>query len=740
MEPESVLVGLRRPESHQLPQRRRKRAQVAKACGSCRIRHIKCDNKMPCSNCTMSGSDCTNSDATTAFNLSQAHQEIAALRQKIGQLEAALESRSLEHNDPPTQLESTTPSSPAFSSAGAGIQPDVLKQYWGGIHFRPARSVKSLWLGPSSLYSYVQRLSAFMSLKLDQEHSANQLLPISASDNKLLDRPPADLNESLIHQLFPSICESPTKAVYLTPIQEDYFISHFWQTYHVSLFPILDEAQFKQHYQSLWIAGGKERRASSLVDIVVAMCMQYHISTLPLASQGFLVDGKDALVAGRWHYWRGQTLLTYELESPSISTLQCHLLCAVYLCGGSFHNMMDTAVSIAARTAYILGLHVDPPSSMPEPEREMRRRLWWAVYVMDSKAGMKLGRPFRLSDSHAMPALPSDSFEAATMSGSTFVPIGENTTWLSFNLHQTKLYVTIRAAYNSFFDKDFHLQNGQTIWDDPRALQASAEVLAQCTPRLQVWSDSVPDALKLLRQGNGKPFSTGGMPLLLEQFAPPWLQRQRVLLELTYHHLCINLYRPMISFSCKPSPGGLVEDLAMRSAAHAISLSKITHQVLEETSILDGWHEAFYCQWNAAMTLIGAIMVYPYSSVAAEIKGAIGLAVSVFENFGAKFPVAANAMKIIQCLLIKADLLAEQDLDWNHNDDLASSAATLWDDLSSLRRGHPCNDNSVPYTVDGNANMGQSALDLLDLAVDVDFWNSVDMLWPEANYRLGVTC
>ncbi|KAL4972403.1 fungal-specific transcription factor domain-containing protein [Aspergillus desertorum] len=470
------------------------------------------------------------------------------------------------------------------------------------------------------------------------------------------------------------------------------------------------------------------------------MCMQYHISTLPLAFQGFLVDGKDALVAGRWHYWRGKNLLTYELESPSISTLQCHLLCAIYLCGGSFHNMMDNAVNIAVRTAYILGLHVDPPSSMPEPEREMRRRLWWAVYLMDSKAGMKLGRPFTLSDSHDMPALPSDSFEAATLSGSTFAPIGENTTWLSFNLYQTKLYMEIRAAYNAFYSNDFHLHDGQTIWDDPSALHAGAEVLAQYISRLQVWSDSVPNALQLLRQGNGKAFSTDGMPLLLEQFAPSWLQRQRVLLELSYHHLCINLFRPMISFSCKPAPGVLVEELAKRCAAHAISLSRITHQVLEETSILDGWHESFYCQWNAAMTLIGVMMVHPNSSIAAETKTAIGLAVSVFENFGAKIPIAANAMKIVRGLLIKADLLGDKGLTHNDIEIVTSSEASLWDDLNSVRKEYPFNGNFVPDFMDVNENTGQSELDLLGLAVDVDFWNPVDILWPEVNYRLDITC
>jgi hypothetical protein len=571
-------------------------------------------------------------------------------------------------------------------------------------------------------------------------------LPISASDNKLLDRPSADLKESVTRQLSPSTCEHPAKPVYLTPIQEDYFISYFWQTYHVSLFPILDEAQFKRHYQSLWIAGSKERRESPLVDIVVAMCMQYHISTLPLASQGFLVDGKDALVAGRWHYWRGQTLLTYELESPSLSTLQCHLLCAVYLCGGSFHNMLDIAVSNAVRTAYTLGLHVDPPSSMPGPERELRRRLWWAVYMMDTKAGMKLGRPFNLDDTHAMPALPSDTFEAATMSGSgsAFGLIDENTTWLSFNLHQTKLYITIRAAHNAFYNKDFHLQDGQTIWDDPRALQDSAGFLAQFAPSLQVWCNNVPNALSLLRQGNGKPFTTdpGSAPFVLEQFAPPWLQRQRVLLELSYHHLCTNLYRPLISFRSRPSPGSLIEELALRCTAHAVSLTKITHQVLQETSILDGWHETFCFQWNAAMTLIGAIMVSPFSSVASDIKSALALAVSVFENFGARIPVAANAMKIIRCLLRKVEILEhEQDLNRGQNGHVNYSEETPWEDLSGLPReqGHSFSGFSAPHTEDENGSRGRSELELLDLAGDVDFWNSIDMLWPEANldYCLG---
>lgn len=39
-----------------------------------------------------------------------------------------------------------------------------------------------------------------------------------------------------------------SEDVYLKPVQEEYFLSLFWESYHTSLFAVLDETQFKQHY------------------------------------------------------------------------------------------------------------------------------------------------------------------------------------------------------------------------------------------------------------------------------------------------------------------------------------------------------------------------------------------------------------------------------------------------------------------------------------------------------------
>ncbi|CRG86574.1 hypothetical protein PISL3812_03584 [Talaromyces islandicus] len=717
------------PAQQAAPRRRRKRTQVARACDGCRIRRIKCDNKVPCSHCLDKGKTCSNSGAPPASTLTQAHEHIGMLKQKIQQLEAELEQRSGSGGNLPTPTRSlSSPFQQAYVPTGNDAKYGRAKKnsVGRGVRLCPARSVNDAWFGASSLFSFIQRLSVFLSINLQQTHSTQNLLPISASDNKLLDRPRAGSGEDPVRRLMSSTGEFPTSGVYLSPTQEEYFLDFFWQTYHTSLSPILNEAQFKKHYQSLWMDGGKERKPSALVDIVIAMCMQYVISTLHPDSQGVLVEGKDALVAGRWHYWRGQTLLTYELESPSISTLQCHILCSVYLCGGSFHNMMDTSVTLAVRTAYILGLHADPPPGITDEETEMRRRLWWAVYLMDSKSAMKLGRPFVLHDSSAMPSLPDDSLEAARVSGSTFAPIGGNATWLSFNLYQTTLYIKVRAAYTHFYHTDLQLDNDQNIWDESHALQMGAEVLDSHLPSFQEWTDKVPEALRMKRQNSGKPLSIDGTLPLIEQFAPLWLQRQRVILELTYHHLIINLYRPMISFTARAPPETSAAKVAMRCAAHCIMISKITHQLLTQTSILDGWHEAFHWQWNAAMTLIGYVAAFPHAQLAAEVHAAIDLAIAVFDNFGVRFSVAANAANIVRDLRVKVEFLAK-----NQAEGEALAASTLLNNPDNP----VLNDTSMSAMINGEVIIPESTndfeLNLFDMAVDIDFWSNFDTLWPE---------
>lgn len=587
-----------------------------------------------------------------ASTLPHAYREIERLEQRIEELEQEKErdaEKSVHQLQIPIRLPRSLSDGRGSGTGKQDLAESRLKRVWEGIYISTARSPQKTWYGSSSLFYFIGRIDAFLTVALQRSHLADRLLPDSASN--LLDGPTTVAAEEQAGQLTGPTDDPITTGEYLTSTQEEYFLSLFWQSYYTS-YPILDELEFKKYYRSLWATPDGKRKPSALADIVIAVCMQYGMARLPSVERGLEatsranVSNTDATIAGRWYYRRCQTLLSAELESPIISTLQCHILCSIYLCCASFQNMADSTCGLAVRTAYMLGLHLEPPESMPRRERETRKRLWWTLYVLETKMSMKLGRPFLLHDSSTTCSLPADDREIAMLVGSSFAPLGENVTWLTWNLHNTKLLLAARTAYTTFY------------YGAPDAFTAG-----NCQPitePLEDWLKDVPEAIKTQRQNNGVPFSTDRSALQIEQFAPLWLQRQRLLLELMYHNLCINIYRPSVSFTSATAQTPFADGMAMKCAAHAMALTHMMHQVLTSTSILAGWLEAFQWQWNAAMTLVGIVLAYPHDDSTGAARSAINLSVAVLENFGNSFAVAAGAANIVGELCAEVDVLIEK--------------------------------------------------------------------------------
>lgn len=702
---------------------RLRRSHVAVACDRCRTQRAKCDNSRPCSNCKSSDALCSDSVSATVSTLSQAHRELARLRSRVQELEKRLlEKAPTESHQLATPPDVCVPETP--SSKSSQVDHDVARRhFWKGTHIRTARSANETWYGPSSLHYFIRRAAAFLSSALQQTVSADSIFPQSAA--KLLHKPTA---AGIIPSRGPS--RPPDDAMStgesLSPVQEEYFLSLYWQSYHTALFPILDETEFKEHYRSLWTGTGTGRQASALVDIILAMCMQYGVSSVPASKQGNFTENSDATVAGRWHYRRCQMLLSNELESPTISTLQCHLLCIIFLCSASFQNMADTACAHALRTAYMLGLHLEPPTTLPLRERELRKRLWWALHLLDTKIGMKLGRPFLLCDHRDMPSLPGDSLEAAMVSGSNFASLGNDATWLSFNRQGVKLFLAAKQAYSAFYGQELNVGEGQTVWDDPKALEDHAVFFRAHASVMDNWASCVPSMLKVKRQNGSAPFSTDCAMLDIEEFAPVWLQRQQIILELMYHNLYINLHRPFVSFSRAATPPPAATESASKAAAHAIALTHIVHQVLPSTTILDGWLEAFQFQWNAAMTLVGFLVAYPDCALKTSAGNALHLSIEIFDIFGNSIPIATSAAIILRDLAMKLDFLDKQGqplLPAACDSRAIPEQSMQGSDLTRMDRSFFFEDKVSQEAID------MASQEIFDMAVDVDLWSDLDILW-----------
>ncbi|KUL81875.1 hypothetical protein ZTR_09977 [Talaromyces verruculosus] len=534
-------------------------------------------------------------------------REIERLEEHIRELEEQLQRPSNPVSDG-ILVTAKTPNS-QWIQAGPG----KLRE---GIYTTGVQSEQSQWYGLLSNFYYISRLRSDLTIALQQPQSDDNIQPNSASQIFVSPTSSKPADSSLEETALSA--DLGASGSYLTPTQEDYFLSLFWESYHCT-FQILDEGEFREHYRSLWKTSSSTRKPSPLVDIILAICMQYGLAFLPRevssSEPKTVVDGNDATIAGRWYYHRSQMLLNSQLESPSMMTLQCQILAVKYLCNASYQNMAYSGLATAIRTAHLLGVHLEPPVDMPREQRELRKRM-------------------------------------------------------------TKMMLAVRTIFVAFADKcgDIVTSNlGRGIYKDPQTLEECATFLESKMGVLRSFESQLPDGLKTKRK-NGVPFSTDRAMLDIELYAPLWLQRQRLMFELLYHNLALNLYRPFI---CFPSTfvGSLVsppetsafsnttpvtESHANSCIEHAMTITRMMHQILIGSEILSGMHEAFHFQWNATVSLIGFILAYPLSPLTPEVRENINNAIAVFETFGKHFAVGASAANVTRSLVAKADYLTER--------------------------------------------------------------------------------
>ncbi|KAI1046576.1 hypothetical protein LB505_014323 [Fusarium chuoi] len=537
--------------------------------------------------------------------------------------------------------------------------PDLLPSQPFG---RPVTSNRYATSPPSSTYYFIhcisQRLKAAgCSLSSDQE--PHSLIPNSASRSmgNVINTPDAELEG---HQ--PSDNNVPARATHgltertlsgndLSATQEAFFLDLFWDSWHCC-YQLLDEADFKAHYKSLWHEPiGDTRQDSPLVDIVLALCMQFGVTSLPRHS-GYKaeINSRDAAVAGRWLYQRCQRLISLDLERPTLETFQCQLWSAIYLANASYQNMAQNMLGVAARTAYTLGLHIEPGNDLPVKEREARKRAWCIMFMFETRSCIRLGRPWVTQTQPMSPLLPTRDQGHVT----------SGVDQLRYTTERAKLSEIARSAFDSTF-------NHRTSGGATRTTSDShSRAFALGMDKIRAWAESLPHVLKTERRSGGKSLSTDLSDIDIEPFAPISLRRQRLMLELFYHELILTLGRHCISQSLTRSGGNgtsSAHEVADLSALHAAATTKLLYQVYQEYDILNGWYEPFNCQWNAAITLVGYLLACSQNGPTVTIaRTALSESITVLEKMGESFGTAASAASVIRTLHQRLNMPVKYDM------------------------------------------------------------------------------
>ena len=313
-------------------------------------------------------------------------------------------------------------------------------------------------------------------------------------------------------------------------------------------------------------------------------------------------------------------------------------------------------------------------------------------------------------------------------------------TWLTYSDQTGKLISISIDIYHKLYGKfDTVLgQRGQVcFYKDPQGLEICAKFLSTLTPCIQSWVEQVPKGIMQKRRGDGEAMSVDRSPVLIEPTAPIWLQRHRTCLELIYHTMCSNLYRPFINFT--PNAGSYTptaERHAIACVNHAIAHTHIMHQVLKDSDLMNGWQEFFLWQWNATVNIMGFVLAYPIHASTTNARKAIEKAVEVFEVFGSNFAIAASAATITRDLTKKADLLISR----LRSNIVTAGACTNKTEVPSTALDEMpgavldgTNELGSVAALQGDAGNDASFSEFMDWALTVDSFNSFEDLFTDAS-------
>ncbi|KAJ5239422.1 C6 transcription factor [Penicillium chermesinum] len=576
-------------------------------------------------------------------------REIHRLRSTIQELETRLKSRQADHLQslteipPPLSKQSGSVSHPhGLPGTGSEVNQSKIPSSieWTGVQIQihHDQTAEATYYGPLSSAYFGHRMQKFLIDSLGGSPVQNSL-----AEATLLERPPniAHWQSRSKPSTDEILCTRPEK---LSHTQENYFIDLFWQSFHC-IYPITLEAEFRNFYDSVWAQTNDQttRQSSPLVDSLLALCIQLGSAflTSDASANGFeMLTGhiESALETAHYYFRRCQIDLLDEMECPSIMTLQSQIYSVVYLVNLSCFNAGHAALGAAVKTAQALKLHPRSSQSTVQAQQELHIRIWHTLLALDRELSMTLGE-VRLSQSK--------------MPRPTSLEMDMSMRWSPAHAVQTSFY---QQAIQKLEQR-----NGESIYEHPALVEELAGCLGREVRIIYDWARNVPQSLKCFRKGSGEAFSTERTALDLDSFSPLWLQRQKVLLEVLYHHVQLSNLRSFLRFppgSCSITP--LSDCHSINCLNHAIILTNILHQVLSETDILRGWPSILHYQWDAALCIIGFVLANPVCPPTPAARKSIQTAIASFEFMGRYLAAATKAAQIVREVGAQAELLVER--------------------------------------------------------------------------------
>jgi mannosyl-oligosaccharide alpha-1,2-mannosidase len=183
----------------------------------------------------------------------------------------------------------------------------------------------------------------------------------------------------------------------LTRVAVENLIDAFFALYH-STFPIVHEPTFRAQYEGSLPRPDKDK---------------WNLLANILAALGSFASSSSADATDLPIFQAVQkSLFAENLEVGTLTLVQAFGLSANYLQKRNKPNSGYNYGGLALRLAIGLGLHKEFEGATVSPlQREIRRRVWWCLCVLDVGATITYGRPLNWPQAGVEAALPRNIYE-----------------------------------------------------------------------------------------------------------------------------------------------------------------------------------------------------------------------------------------------------------------------------------------------------------------------------------------
>ncbi|KAH8815454.1 fungal-specific transcription factor domain-containing protein [Xylogone sp. PMI_703] len=253
----------------------------------------------------------------------------------------------------------------------------------------------------------------------------------------------------------------------------DTLIGAYFEHVHPN-FPILHQTSFLHQYRSTF---ADEVKAIKDLDPGWACCL---FMTLVFGAQIFENHDKEQFTKLQRRYLDlVEARVNLLISSGSIANLQAILLLQLYQHNTTERNTAFMLLGCASRMAMALGMHREVINAGFSPiEQELRRQIWWTIYMFEQHQCTILGRPSGIDDADISVSLPDDD----TLGTREFIPPDYTDFSLRMSRIQAEVTRQIYAVPNSPYESG-----------DP-SLTALAHQFLQ---EVDAWEKDLPPHLRL---------------------------------------------------------------------------------------------------------------------------------------------------------------------------------------------------------------------------------------------------